>query len=80
MEQTSVRSMDVEQPHEGDSPVQLSRFHVDQVERLTAGQQQEVRLKPKTLASEIGRKIRTRELCLAAITDNKFTLITLAFP
>lgn len=63
-------------PHEDDSPVQLSRLHVDQVERFTAGQQQEVRLKPKTLSSEIGREIRTGNF----VTDNSFTLITPAFP
>lgn len=51
-----------------DSPVQFSRLHIDQIERLTAGQQQEIRLKTDR---RTGRAIRTQinlqELCLAAI-------------
>lgn len=43
--------LDVHVSHQDDSPVQLGCFHVDQIERLAAGQQQEVRLKTKASAS-----------------------------
>lgn len=64
------QDVDVERPHEDDSPVQFGRLHVDQIERLTAGQQQEIRLKAERRTGRaIRRQINLRELCPAAITD-----------
>lgn len=73
--------LDVHVSHQDDSPVQLGCFHVDQIERLAAGQQQEVRLKTKASASARSgttpRKIRALSAGpLSSITDNPIPLIS----